>query len=94
MSKQTKPQVPQPLERKLQELPTQVGTMPRAGFRVSIPRAGRWREPLNSDAKDYWGGGIGNAGGVPSEAKPSHGRPNSIVVTLPPLSAVYLKHEG
>jgi hypothetical protein len=31
MSKQTKPEVPQPLERKLQEFLTQVRTMPRGG---------------------------------------------------------------
>ncbi len=31
MSKQTKPEVPQPLEHKLQEFLTQVSTMPRGG---------------------------------------------------------------
>ena len=28
------------------------------------PRAGRWREVLNSDAAIYGGSGVGNLGGV------------------------------
>ncbi len=31
-------------------------------FRVGVPRGGQWLERLNSDARDYGGGGIGNFG--------------------------------
>ena len=47
---------------------------------------------LNSDAKDYNGSGLGNEGGLEVEAVPVHGRPFSLRLTLPPLSAVYFKN--
>jgi 1,4-alpha-glucan branching enzyme len=46
---------------------------------------------LNSDALDYGGSGIGNFGGVTAEGEPAHGRPYSLKLTLPPLSALFLK---
>jgi 1,4-alpha-glucan branching enzyme len=64
--------------------------VPRHGYRVGLPRAGRWREALNSDAREYGGSGIGNAGGVDAVAAPSHGLPASADLTLPPLAAVFL----
>ena len=50
---------------------------------------GLWREALNSDASDYGGSGLGNAGSVEAEPVPQHGRPFSLSITLPPLSALY-----
>jgi 1,4-alpha-glucan branching enzyme len=61
----------------------------RYGYRVGVPRPGRWRELLNSDGGDYGGSGVGNEGGVDSEPTPSHGRPSSLSITLPPLAAVF-----
>ena len=52
-----------------------------------------WRELLNSDAQEYGGSGMGNLGGVHAEAVPTHGRPFSVSLTLPPLSALFLKAE-
>jgi 1,4-alpha-glucan branching enzyme len=66
----------------------------REGYRVGVPRGGWWQELFNSDAKEYWGSGIGNAGGVMAEDHPSHGRFNSIVVDLPPLGALFFKSQA
>jgi 1,4-alpha-glucan branching enzyme len=67
--------------------------VPRAGYRIGAPRAGFYREVLNTDAAIYGGGNVGNQGGVPSSATPWQGQPHSIVVTLPPLGVVFLKPE-
>jgi 1,4-alpha-glucan branching enzyme len=65
--------------------------VPRTGYRVGVPHGGYWRELLNSDAKEYAGSGVGNLGGVNAEEVPEHGRPWSLKLTLPPLSALFLK---
>jgi 1,4-alpha-glucan branching enzyme len=65
--------------------------VPRLHYRVGVPCGGWWRELLNSDALEYGGSGIGNAGGLMAEAIPHHGRPFSLDLTLPPLAAVFLK---
>jgi 1,4-alpha-glucan branching enzyme len=67
--------------------------VPRTGYRIGVPIAGRWRELLNSDAELYGGSGLGNLGGKDSEELAAHGRPRSIAVTLPPLAGVLFKHE-
>jgi 1,4-alpha-glucan branching enzyme len=67
---------------------------PRPGYRVGVPRAGRWRELFNSDAREYGGSGQGNMGGVDSTPVPYNGRRQSIVVNLPPLAAVFLKRDA
>ena len=68
--------------------------VPRYGYRIGVPHEGRWKEIMNSDAKEYWGSGMGNLGTVHATNEPFHWRPYSMVVTLPPLAAVYFKHEG
>jgi 1,4-alpha-glucan branching enzyme len=65
--------------------------VPRTGYRIGVPRGGRYSEVLNSDAKPYGGSGLGNLGGVDSEPIPMHGRPHSILVTLPPLAGVFFR---
>ena len=62
---------------------------PRLGFRVGVPDAGRWREAVNSDAVDYGGSGVGNEGERHTQAVPSHGSEQSLVLNLPPLSTVF-----
>jgi 1,4-alpha-glucan branching enzyme len=62
-------------------------------YRLGLPHAGRWREILNTDAEAYGGGNRGNLGGVVTERTPWHGQTQSALVTLPPLSAVYLQQE-
>jgi len=67
--------------------------VPRHGYRVGAPRAGFWKEILNSDALEYGGSGTGNLGGKETEEIPCHGRPWSLDLTLPPLAVVFFKHE-
>ncbi len=67
--------------------------VPRSGYRLGLPRAGRWREALNTDSTFYGGSDVGNLGGVEPEPIPWHGQPVSAEVTLPPLAAVYLVPE-
>ena len=68
--------------------------VPRSDYRIGVPLGGRWRELLNSDAREYGGGGMGNLGGVQAEASRVHGRPFSLRLTLPPLGALFLGAEG
>jgi 1,4-alpha-glucan branching enzyme len=67
--------------------------VPRKGYRVGVPVAGPWREVLNSDARIYGGGDVGNGGRVESKHVKWHGRPNSLSLTLPPLGVVILTPE-
>jgi 1,4-alpha-glucan branching enzyme len=62
--------------------------VPRPNYRIGLPRAGRWREVLNSDAGIYGGGNTGNLGGVTAGNHPCHGQQHSVEFYLPPLSAV------
>ncbi|MBI5968167.1 MAG: 1,4-alpha-glucan branching protein GlgB [Deltaproteobacteria bacterium] len=68
--------------------------VPRLDYRVGAPRGGFWKEVLNSDAQEYGGSGYGNLGGLEAAPVPVHGRPYSLNLTLPPLSAVFFKNEG
>ncbi|HEX8432049.1 MAG TPA: 1,4-alpha-glucan branching protein GlgB [Longimicrobium sp.] len=67
--------------------------LPRPGYRLGVPRAGTYRELLNSDATQYGGSGVGNDGPLPSEPVSEHGRADSLCITLPPLSIVVLKRD-
>jgi 1,4-alpha-glucan branching enzyme len=62
--------------------------VPRENYSVGVPQAGYYREILNSDSEQYGGGNMGNLGGVMSAATKSHGRANSISITIPPLAVV------
>ncbi|MCZ7664723.1 MAG: 1,4-alpha-glucan branching protein GlgB [Thermoleophilia bacterium] len=64
---------------------------PRHNYRVGAPTEGFWQEVLNSDAHDYGGSGHGNMGGVEAAPFAFHGYPYSLIITLPPLGAVFLK---
>ena len=65
--------------------------IPRFGYRVGVPRSGAWQERLNSDASCYGGSGLGNLGRRVADEAPSHGRPFSLRLTLPPLSVLFLQ---
>jgi 1,4-alpha-glucan branching enzyme len=68
-------------------------TVPRKDYRIGLPRAGIWREVLNTDATLYGGSGVGNLGVVYASAVPSHGFPASALMMLPPLATVYLRFD-
>jgi len=65
----------------------------REHYRVGVPESGLWREVLNSDSRYYCGTDCGNLPGVQARHEPWHDRCDSIVITLPPLSALIFKHE-
>ncbi len=62
------------------------------GLRLGVPAAGRWVERLNTDSAYYGGSNVGTPlGAASSEPVFSHGRAHSIVLSVPPLAAVYLE---
>ena len=63
----------------------------REEYRVPVPRAGFYREILNTDSSFYEGTNIGNGGGVNAEPIPWNDRPYSIKLRLPPLAVMYFK---
>jgi 1,4-alpha-glucan branching enzyme len=63
--------------------------VPRHGYVLPLPAAGRWREILNTDAGEYGGSGLGNMGAVVAVPESSHGKPAHTKVTLPPLATLY-----
>jgi 1,4-alpha-glucan branching enzyme len=67
---------------------------PKEGYRVGLPRTGRWAEVINTDAEGYAGSGVGNYGGVQAEEYPHHGQPASVLLRLPPLGVLWLRYEG
>ncbi len=58
----------------------------RAGYRIGVPKAGFYREILNTDAETYGGSNVGNKHGIPSDPLPWQGRGHSIQIELPPLA--------
>jgi 1,4-alpha-glucan branching enzyme len=64
--------------------------VPRGPYRIGLPRAGAWREVLNTDAHAYGGSNTGNYGIVEAEPVPWHGQPFSAELTLPPLGVLWL----
>jgi 1,4-alpha-glucan branching enzyme len=61
----------------------------RLGWRVGVPRAGRWRERLNTDSQHYGGSNVGTALGLAdSQPVACNDRCDSILIDLPPLATV------
>jgi 1,4-alpha-glucan branching enzyme len=67
--------------------------VPRHGYRIGLPRGGRWRETVNTDDPRYGGSGAVN-GAVDASGGPWHEQPFSAKLTLPPLGAVWLAPES
>ncbi len=65
--------------------------IPRENYRIGVPEAGKWHEIFNSDKKDFGGSNVGNVELVNSEATPTHDKPYSVSLTLPPMGVIYLK---
>ena len=67
----------------------------RHGWRVGVPRAGRWREVLNSDSHHYGGSNVGTPFGMADAQPVGHdGRGDSIVIELPPLATVMFEWQA
>jgi len=67
--------------------------VPRFDYRIGVPAAARYHELLNTDSRFYGGSDLGNVS-LPVEAVPWMGFDHSIVLTLPPLAAVFLKGQS
>ncbi len=60
----------------------------RNAYRLGVPVEGDYRELINTDSTLYGGSGVGNLGVATARSVPAHGRPASLVLTLPPLAAL------
>jgi 1,4-alpha-glucan branching enzyme len=66
--------------------------VPRQGYRIGVPRSGRYTEIFNSDSHFYAGSGVGNGGiDLIAEDHPWMNHPYSITLTVPPLAGLVLK---
>ena len=65
--------------------------VPRSGYRLGVPELCWYDEISNSDSMYYGGSNLGNGPGVMATSVPSHGRPYSVEVVLPPLSTSIFK---
>ena len=61
------------------------------GYRIPVPGAIAYRERLNSDDVLYGGSGVGNQRVLRGETQPYRNMPCSLVLTLPPLGALFVK---
>ncbi len=64
--------------------------VPREDYRMGVPKATKYKEIFNSDGQKYGGSGIANSE-IKTTRTPWHGRKNSVVVTIPPLSVIILQ---
>ena len=62
-------------------------------MRLGLPDGGSWTEILNTDSAIYGGGNRGNMGMLKVEPEAWNGMPQSAMVTLPPLSTIYFRHD-
>ena len=62
----------------------------RENYRIGVNAAGAYREVMNSDKSQYKGSGVSSGSEVFTEEIFSHGRPQSLNLTLPPLATVFL----
>ncbi len=65
--------------------------VPRHDYRIGVPRGGRYRELINTDAEVYGGSNVGNGGEVWAQPLACHGLEHSLSLTLPPLGALILR---
>jgi 1,4-alpha-glucan branching enzyme len=68
--------------------------VPRHHYRVGVPVAGDWAEIFNSDAQRYAGSGVTHPTSLNTASVASHGQPQSLQLTLPPLATILLRYEG
>ena len=63
----------------------------RDNYSIGIPAAGIYTELFNSDSTEFGGGAVANGDTIKSVPEPMHGFENSISLTLPAMSVIYLK---
>ena len=65
--------------------------MLRENYILGVPFAGVYEEFFSTDNEAYGGSGFSNGSEIKSVKKPCHDLKNSISVTLPPMSVLYLR---
>ncbi|MCO6048586.1 1,4-alpha-glucan branching protein GlgB [Mesorhizobium sp. RP14(2022)] len=63
----------------------------RENYRVPLPKKGKWREIVNTDAESYGGSGVGNNGAVEAV---EDGNGAAAWLTVPPLATLILELEA
>ncbi|MBM9537607.1 1,4-alpha-glucan branching protein GlgB [Desulfobulbus alkaliphilus] len=63
----------------------------RQEYRIGVPRAGSYRELINSDLEIYGGSGISNGPTLTTLPEKSHAWDHSLNLVLPPLGTLFLK---
>ena len=62
-------------------------------MRLGLPATGHWTEIMNTDSAMYGGGNRGNMGRLKVEPVACNRMTQSAMVTLPPLSTIYFRHD-
>ena len=65
--------------------------VPRPDYRIGLPASGEWSTILNSDDLMYYGSGMEIQQKYTSEVIAWQGKPQSVLLNVPPLAAVILK---
>ena len=66
----------------------------RNNYRIGVSQMGNYTEVLNSDNLNYGGSDVLNSGLIESYPIPVHGKPHSLVLTLPPLGISIIKFDS
>ena len=62
-------------------------------YRIGVPDKGAYVEVFNSDAEEFGGKGISNSDKLTTEDFPYHNRNQSLQLTIPPLSTIFLRYD-
>ncbi|MBW3591948.1 MAG: 1,4-alpha-glucan branching enzyme, partial [Actinobacteria bacterium] len=65
----------------------------RPGYRVGLPKGGRWKEVLNTDDEQFHGSNEGNSGAIDADHEGWHFLSHSAYVDLPPLAVLWFVPE-
>jgi 1,4-alpha-glucan branching enzyme len=60
-------------------------------YRLGLPRAGKYKLLLNTEAESYGGANGGSSKRITPEETPHHGLEHSTVITLPPLAGLWFE---
>ena len=70
------------------------GNATRNGYRIGLPRAGKWDEVLNNQDPAFGGAGPVNSDPLLSESVPADGRAQSVALDLPARGLVVLRWDA
>jgi len=60
-------------------------------YRLGLPRAGKYKQLLNTGSEQFGGADKGSAKRITAEATPHHGLEYSVVIALPPLAGLWFE---